>query len=131
MVLTFVSQVTISHQMETFSALLTPCVGNSPVTGAFPSQRPVTWSFDAFFDLRLNKRLNKKSRRRWFETQLCPLGRHCNVKKDEQPKKYAHGSCFVFFCGCVRIDFTHVSFMITFPVEYGQINLKQYKTGRV
>ena len=29
------------------------CVGNSPVTGELPSQRPVTWSFDVFFDLRL------------------------------------------------------------------------------
>ena len=27
------------HQMETFSALLAFCVGNSPVTGEFPSQR--------------------------------------------------------------------------------------------
>ena len=43
--------------METFSALLALCVGNSPVTGEFPSQRPVTRSFDVFFDLRLNKRL--------------------------------------------------------------------------
>ena len=34
------------HQMETFSALLDYCVGNSPVTGEFPSQRPVTRSFD-------------------------------------------------------------------------------------
>ena len=39
------------HQMETFSALLAFCVGNSPVTGEFPTQRPVTRSFDAFFDL--------------------------------------------------------------------------------
>ena len=31
------------------------CAGNSPVTGEFPTQRPVTRSFDAFFDLRLNK----------------------------------------------------------------------------
>ena len=31
------------HRMETFSALLALCVrGNSPVTGEFPSQRPVT-----------------------------------------------------------------------------------------
>ena len=37
-------------------------------TGEFPSQRPVTRSFDAFFDLRLNKRFSKPSRRRWFET---------------------------------------------------------------
>ena len=48
------------HQMETFSALLALCVGNSPVTGEFPSQRPVTRSFDVFFDLRLNKRLSKQ-----------------------------------------------------------------------
>ena len=43
------------HQMKTFSALLTFCEGNSPVTGEFPAQRPVTWRFDVFFDLRLNK----------------------------------------------------------------------------
>ena len=29
------------------------CVGNWPVTGEFPAQRPVTRSFDVFFDLRL------------------------------------------------------------------------------
>ena len=44
------------HQMETFSALLAFCEGNRPVTGGFPSQRPVTRSFDVFFDLRLNMR---------------------------------------------------------------------------
>ena len=37
------------HQMETFSVLLAICAGNSPV----PAQRPVTRSFDVFFDLRL------------------------------------------------------------------------------
>ena len=42
--------------METFSiALLNICEGNPPVTGGFLSQRPVTRSFDVFFDLRLNK----------------------------------------------------------------------------
>ena len=45
--------------METFSALLALCAGNSPVTGEFPAQRPVTRSFDIFCDLRLNKRLGK------------------------------------------------------------------------
>ena len=44
-----------------FSALLAFCAGNSPITGEFPSQRPVTRSFDVIFDLRLNKRLNKDS----------------------------------------------------------------------
>ena len=33
-----------------------------------PSQRPVAQSFDVFCELRLNKRLSKQSRRRWFET---------------------------------------------------------------
>ena len=68
------------HQMNTFSALPVP------VTGEFPSQRPVTRSFDVFFGLRLNKRLSKHSRRRWFETLLCPLWRHCNAISD------CHGS---------------------------------------
>ena len=67
------------HQMETFSALLALCAGNSPVTGEFPSQRPVTRSFDVFFDLHLNKRLSTQSRGWWFETPSQPLWRHCNV----------------------------------------------------
>ena len=46
--------------METFSALLAICAGNSPVPGEFPAQRPVTQSFDVFFDLRLNQRLSKQ-----------------------------------------------------------------------
>ena len=66
------------HQMETFSASLALCAGNSPVTGEFPSQRPVTRSFDAFFDLRLNKRLSKQSWGWWFETPSCSLWRNCN-----------------------------------------------------
>ena len=68
------------HQMETFSALLTICAGNSPVTGEFPAQRPVTRSFDVFFDLRLNERLSKQSWGWWFETQLRSIWRHCNEK---------------------------------------------------
>ena len=47
------------NQMETFSTLLAICVGNSPVTGDFPAQRPVTQSFAVFFDLHLNKQLNR------------------------------------------------------------------------
>ena len=64
--------------METFSALLAICAGNSPVPGEFPTQRPVTRSFDVFFDLRLNKRLSKQSWGWWFETLPCPLWRHSN-----------------------------------------------------
>ena len=67
------------HQMETFSALLAICAGNSPVPGEFPIQRPVTRSFDVFFDRRLNKRLSKQSWGWWFETQSRPLWRHCHA----------------------------------------------------
>ena len=72
------------HQMETCSALLAICAGNSPVPGEFPAQRPLTRSFDIFFDLRLNKRLSKQSWGWWFETLSCPLWRHCNVYKPQQ-----------------------------------------------
>ena len=65
--------------METFSALLDFCAGNSPVTGEFPAQRPVTQSFDVFFDLRLNKRLSKQSWSWLFETPSRSLWRHCNA----------------------------------------------------
>ena len=47
------------HQMKTLSVLLALRVRNSPVTGEFPSQRQVTWKFDVFLDLSLNKRLSK------------------------------------------------------------------------
>ena len=49
--------------METLCALLAICTGNSPVTDEFPAQRPVTRSFDVFFDLRLNKWLSKQMAR--------------------------------------------------------------------
>ena len=67
------------HQVETFSSLLALCAGNSPVTGEFPPQRPVTQNFDVFFNLRLDKRLSKQQRRRWFETLSRSLWRHCNA----------------------------------------------------
>ena len=64
--------------MEAFPALLAICAGNSPVPGEFPTQRPVTRSFDVFFDLRLNKRLSKQPWGWWFETLSRPLWRHRN-----------------------------------------------------
>ena len=48
------------HKMETFSALLAICAGNSPAPGEFPVQRPVTRSFDVFLDLRLNNWINNR-----------------------------------------------------------------------
>ena len=69
----------IHHEsMKTFSALLALCEGNPPVTDGSPSQRPVTPNFDVFYDLRLNKRLSKQSKHRWFETSSRSLWRHSN-----------------------------------------------------
>ena len=70
------------HQMETFSAYLAICAGNSPVTGEFSAQRPVMRSFDVFFDLCLNKRLGKQLWGWWFETPSHPLWRHCKEIHD-------------------------------------------------
>ena len=46
-----------------------------------PFKRPVTRSFDVFFDVRLNKRLSKQSRCCWFETPSSSSWRHCNAPK--------------------------------------------------
>ena len=46
------------HQMETLSALLAICAGNSSVTGEFPTQRPVTRSFDFFICAWINGWVN-------------------------------------------------------------------------
>ena len=69
------------HQMRTFSASLNLCEGNPPVTGGFPSQRPVKRSSDVFFDPRLNKRLSKQSERQRLETPPRLVWRHCNELK--------------------------------------------------
>ena len=70
------------HEMETFSALMAICARNSPVPGDFPAQRPMTRSFDVFFDLRLSKLLSKQPWGWWFETPSRPLWRHPNVILD-------------------------------------------------
>ena len=66
------------HQIETFSALMASCAGNSPFTSEFPAQRPVKRSFDVLFDLRLNIRLSKQLWGWWFETPSRSTWRHYN-----------------------------------------------------
>ena len=68
------------HQMETLSMLLAICTGNSPISGEFSAQRPVTRALMFFFDLSLNKRLSKQSSGWWFETPSRLLWCHCNVQ---------------------------------------------------
>ena len=105
------------HEMETFSALLAICAGNSPVTGEFPAQRPVMQSFDIVFDLRLKKKqLNKQSWGWWFETLLRSLRRHCNAFGKSAIHVWAWFCCPLFCCGCVLIF--HLSNMTTMVYYY-------------
>ena len=55
-----------------------PLCGEFTGPGEFPAQRPVTRSFDVFFDQRLNNRLSKQPWGCWFETLSCSLWRHRN-----------------------------------------------------
>ena len=61
-----------------------PLCGEFTGPGEFPTQRPVTRSFDVFFDLRLNNRLSKHSWGWWFETLSCSLWRHRNDYDNSQ-----------------------------------------------
>ena len=56
-----------------------PLCGEFTGPGEFPAQRPVTRSFDVFFDRRLNRRLSKQPWGWWFETPSWSLWRHRNV----------------------------------------------------
>ena len=47
-----------------------------------PSTKASDASFDVFFDLVLYQQLSKQWRRRWFETPLRSLWRHCNAYVD-------------------------------------------------
>ena len=101
--------------METFSALLVICAGNSPVPGEFPTQRPVTRGFDVLYDLRPNKRLSKQTRGWWFETLSCSLWRHCNDFTILHMGRSASGS------------YTHVAYLLVYKsviaVEWHNIPL--------
>ena len=82
--------------METFSELLALSARNSPVTIEIPHTKPVTRSFDVFFDLRLNKRMSKQSRRWWFEMPSCSLWRHYSVSCGDMRQTW------VWFKGLMR-----------------------------
>ena len=92
-----------------------PLCGEFTGPGEFPTQRPVTRSFDVIFYLRLNKRLSKLPWGWWFETPSWSLWRHCNVfiilylryktikythnkKPKHQLQWNSYGPDFVSFC---------------------------------
>ena len=114
--------------MEIFSALLALCAGNSPVTGEFRSQRPVTRSFDVFFELRLNIQIKicaeyrdmlPRPRLVCQEPGLRPIGRSPGV-----PDKSSRGlgsmsrySAQILICFIAYIFLIFFSFLCGFGWE--------------
>ena len=70
--------------METFSVLLALCNGNPPVTGEFPSHRPVTRSFDVFFDECLDKWVEQTIETPVIRDAMRLNSPHCNVTSFSQ-----------------------------------------------
>ena len=62
--------------------------------------KAITRSFGIFFAMRLNKRVNKQSRRQWFETPSCSLWRHCN---NMDTMRGSWDVLYVWLHGCLRI----------------------------
>ena len=90
------------------------CAGNSPVTGEFRAQRPVTHSFAVFFDLRLNKRLTNNR-----ETPSCPMWRHSNEGIQSLEAIFIHIST-----STNRARFYHIYVMLqTLVMLFGEADL--------
>ena len=107
--------------MEICSVLLDFCAEISPVTGEFPSQRPLTRIW-CFFDMRVNNWLDKQSLRRWFEMPSRSLWGLCNVIKqfcNVCGKRHAD-----FFCAqCFRRSFI---FSSKYQIRVTQTRTKWY-----
>ena len=94
--------------METFSALLALCAGNSLVTGEFPAQRPVTQSLDGFIDLRPNKRLSEagdlRRHRAYCDVTVMKIQYIARVIWCIQAKRECYANCPLFVVFCYNFD---------------------------
>ena len=94
------------------------CVGDSPATGEFSSQRLVTSCFDVFCDPRLNQQLTKQWGRRWFATPSHSLWRHSNEWFTAfECSRYDLGCHFAFFVYFVHCHHTANILRICFPYD--------------
>ena len=105
------------HQMETFSALLAICAGNSPVPGEFPAQKPVTWNFNVFFVLRPNELLSKQLWGWWFKTPSHPLWRHRNATTEIRELSSCQCSCHWRHCRLCHYVYKGLSLWEGRPLE--------------
>ena len=104
-----------------------PLCGEFTGPGEFPTQRPVTRSFDVFFDLRLNKRLSKQPRGWWFEMPSWSLWCQCNVSVNFTP----HVARWHCRFGRTSYDDRHMFCIAAKPAEFNFIAVKRTrKKGR-
>ena len=100
-----------------------PLYGKFTGPGEFPAQRPVTRSFDVFFDLRPNKRLSKQPWGWWFETSSRSLWRQCNESipcistqfpVSTHNKNQATNMCILaYVCGGIVVNYDFRAKMIS------------------
>ena len=98
--------MTTSSNGNIFLVIVGPLWGESTGHRWIPFTKAMTRSFEIYFDLRLNKRLSKHSRRWWCETPSRSLWRHCNVICIDGPPSSCHGA----FLDAV---FRHIHFITT------------------
>ena len=92
-----------------------PSLGES--TGHWSPKGQWRGGLKFFFDLRLDKGLSKKWRRRWFETPSRPLWRHRNVEFESWSMFYLYTtSCHIWACS---INVTQITFWTN---EYQVVN---------
>ena len=98
-----------------------PLCGEFTGPGDFPTQRPVTRSFDVFFDLCLNKRLRNQPWGWWFETPSWPLWRQCNAGYFREPHWFSMWLLEIF-----RVTLTD---MLTYTTFLGLDIIRVTPTG--
>ena len=93
-----------------------------PLCGEFtgPTQRPVTRSFDVFFDLRLNKRLSKHSWGWWFKTLSWSLCRHFDGML-VHAYILTYKQTYIHTCMFVVVDFDVLEQVSDFRIERRQV----------
>ena len=96
-------------------------------SGDFPTQRPVTCSFDVFFDLRLNKRLSKQPWGWWFETPSWSLWRQCNAKREVD--RLCHLRQSQYFCVTGDNDNILTVKFVWYLVAFWMINVSEIIVG--
>ena len=109
------SRMTTSSNGNIFQATSSLCAGNSPVTGEFPAQRPVTQSLGVFFDLHLNKRLSKQSWG-WWLSGVPDLFDRNKILSGGDLSHYQVPHCIRVFFYFVWFVFIHHNFQFYFEL---------------